>query len=84
MSHNASVLFVQGLGDGAVSITNSAIGPRDRSPRLVFHRYGELYVLREVWMGGGAGRLLPETRAEREILGRRASAQFERVEIPLL
>ena len=36
--------------------------------KLVFHRYGDQYVLREVWTGEGVGRELPESRFEREVL----------------
>ena len=56
--------------------------------KLVFHRYGDQYVLREVWPGTGTGRELPEPRRERELSSASRqdthAARFERVELPLL
>jgi hypothetical protein len=56
--------------------------------KLVFHRYGDEYVLREVWTGTGTGRELPERPRERELSSAAGqgthSARFERIELPLL
>lgn len=56
--------------------------------KLVFHRYGDQYVLREVWTGTGTGRDLPEPRRERELAASASpgkdSARFEQVEVPAL
>lgn len=56
--------------------------------KLVFHRYGDQYVLREVWTGTGTGRDLPESRREKELAASAApgkdSARFERLELPLV
>ena len=38
----------------------------DESPRLVFHKYGDQYFLREFWTGGSRGFSLPVTRQERQ------------------
>jgi hypothetical protein len=37
-----------------------------KSTRLVFHRYGDRYYLRQVWFHGTSGYGVPETREERE------------------
>ena len=42
----------------------------DESPRLVFHKYGDQYFLREFWTGGSTGFSLPESREERQAVGR--------------
>jgi hypothetical protein len=56
--------------------------------KLVFHRYGDRYVLREVWTGTGTGRDLPEPRREKELAASASpgkdSARFERVALPLV
>jgi hypothetical protein len=57
------------------------------SPKLVFHRYGDEYILREVWMGS-SGYQLPQTSRERELASGRsgaatASASFDRVEVAI-
>jgi len=84
VSNNSATLLVSGVHDGALAITNALLGDRSTGAKLVFHRYGDQYILREVWMGSGNGRVLPAPRMEREIASRSASAEFERVEIPLL
>jgi hypothetical protein len=58
--------------EGHASITRLTI-PRNilnptRQGSLVFHRYGEEYFLSEIWPAGGlTGRVLPKSRAEREL-----------------
>ena len=42
----------------------------DESPRLVFHKYGDQYFLREFWTGGSTGFSLPESREERQVVER--------------
>jgi hypothetical protein len=44
------------------------------NPKLVFHRIGDQYFLREVQLLGGNALELPETRAEREALQQIASS----------
>jgi hypothetical protein len=75
-------------GTGSVLATTIPSGVRDdRGPRLVFHKYGDDYFLREVWTLGGSGYHLLETRAERDRReGRKGSAAVapERIEVPTL
>ena len=82
-----SVLMVIGFGNGALTMSHSLESAKADTPKLVFHRYGSEYILREVWTGGGQGRQLPETRRERELSSARtgaSTASYQRVEIPLL
>src|SRR5207248_9911506 len=82
----ANGLLINGRRTGALVLATPMSSP-DLSPRLVFHRYGDAYILREVWMGGGNGKGLPETRRERELAasaGGANTASFQRVEVPLL
>ena len=44
--------------------------------KLVFHRYGDLYFLEQIWTGGQqAGTLVPESRSERTIRQQLAKTQ---------
>ena len=86
-SSNAHTLLISSFGAGAVTMGQRAES-RSGSPRLVFHRYGNDYILREVWMGGASGYQLRETARERELAGNRggantASANFEKVEVAI-
>jgi len=82
VSTTGSAVLVRGYGSGAFALSNAAEATTGGRPRLVFHRYGTRYVLREIWMDGTSGRRLPPSRAERETAGE--EARWERVEIPLL
>jgi hypothetical protein len=74
---NQSTLMVRGFSSGAMVQTNRLESRKDSEPKAVFHKYGDRYILSEVWLGSGAGRTLPEARrSERE-------ANFERVVVPL-
>jgi hypothetical protein len=84
----AHALLIRGFGAGAVVMSQKTESATATSPKLVFHRYGDEYILREVWMGSGSGHKLPESPRERELaMGRSgaatASATFERVEIAI-
>ena len=86
-SSNAHALLISSFGAGAVTMGQRAESSSG-SPRLVFHRYGTEYILREVWMGGASGYQLRETARERELAGNRggantASANFEKVEVAI-
>jgi hypothetical protein len=86
-STGSSALMIRGFGVGALTTTLRMESAKVESPKLVFHRYGDEYILREVWTGSGNGRKLPENRRERELAAGRngaAVASFSRVEIPLL
>jgi hypothetical protein len=87
-SSAAHSLILSSFGGSAITMGQRAESSKSGSPRLVFHRYGTDYILREVWMGGASGYTLPETARERELAGSRggvntASANFERVEVAI-
>ena len=84
----AHSLLVRGFGGGAFVSGQAAQSLNSTSPKLVFHRYGNEYILREVWMSGASGYQLPPTARERELAGGRsgattATASFERVEVAI-
>lgn len=60
-------LFVRGFSDGAFILATSMQSNRDTDAKLVFHKYGDRYILRQAWLGNGNGRQLPESRLEREL-----------------
>lgn len=54
--------------DSAFAITNAVetLNYSDQA-KLIFHRYGNLYFLSQVWtLGGNVGRELPKSKVERE------------------
>jgi hypothetical protein len=86
-SSAAHTLLITSFGGGAVTMGQRSESTSG-SPRLVFHRYGNDYILREVWMGGASGYQLRETARERELAGNRggantAAANFEKVEVAI-
>ena len=64
---SAGVLYLRDLVHGAFAVNSPVNDAAGRRPRLVFHRYGEEYVLRQVWTTSTLGRELPEPRREREL-----------------
>ena len=80
LSNTDAALLVRSHGSG-VYVMATRLDSSDRDAKLVFHKYGERYLLRQVWMGTGAGRQLPQSREERELIsaarsnGRLASAE---------
>ena len=57
-------------GDESVSRITIPVVSRDaaKDGMLVFHQYGDEYVLAEIWpAGGNTGRALPKSRTEREL-----------------
>ena len=84
--NGAGLLSVRSFNGGAVVLTRPLESAGEGGARLIFHKYGESYVLREAWMNGSSGRELPESRQEREARAAHGGkvASFERVEIPLL
>ena len=87
VSNNNTTLMIRGFGSGAFTLGQRTESATSTSPKLVFNRYGDEYILREVWMGS-YGHLLPQTKRERELSGGRrgpatATASFERVEIAI-
>ena len=86
-SSAAHSLLLRGFGGGAFVTGQRTESLKSTSPRLVFHRYGDEYILREVWMGA-SGYSLPQTSRERELASGRsgaatASASFDRVEVAI-
>ena len=87
VSNNNSALLIRGNSGGAVTLGNRAESSKSTSPKLVFHRYGDEYILREVWMGSTGYQLSPTSR-ERELASGRsgaatATASFELVEVAI-
>ena len=82
------VLFVRGFGHAAVVSSIGLESGSDTSAKLVFHKYGDQYVLRQAWMGSGPVRQLPASRLERTIARAaqdgRVAADFQRVVVPVL
>ena len=68
------VVQISGARNGAI-VMSQPEGPdrTDPSPRLVFHRYGDSYFLREIRMPDNLGLALPATRLERDAAERMAS-----------
>lgn len=80
-------LFIRGWSQGAIILTSVVPSAGSSEARLVFHKYGEQYVLRQVWMGGSSGRELPEPRLERTLargVQEGKVASFEVVVTPIL
>jgi hypothetical protein len=87
VSNNNSALVIRGFNGGAVTLGQHTESSTSSTPKLVFHRYGDEYILREVWMGS-SGYSLPQTSRERELASGRtgaatASASFDRVEVAI-
>jgi hypothetical protein len=78
-TEQAKILLL-GLTRGAFVLGNR-LEKTGNSPKLVFHRYGSTYVLREVWTGS-TGRSLPASRQEKQLNPREVAA-FDTVVIPL-
>ena len=78
------VVQIRGLRGGVI-VASQPEGPdrTDPSPRLVFHRYGDSYFLREIRMPGNRGLALPASRLELDAAEKIASnAAPEIVVIP--
>ena len=90
VSSETNVIVVRGVGlaRGAVAVTNPLSSSDGSGAMLVFHKYGDLYVLRQAWLGGSSGREIPASRLERELKAnsRNAAAapEGERVVVPAL
>jgi hypothetical protein len=80
-------LFIRGYGTGAFVMTNRVDSRQPSEAKLVFHKYGDQYILRQVWMGGNTARELPQPPVERSLAKGapdRKVAGFEEVVIPIL
>ena len=63
-------------GDHSAAIVTSqpaGASDSDNTPRLVFHRYGSQYFLREVRLPDNRGFVLPQARTEREAASKLAN-----------
>jgi hypothetical protein len=61
----ANVLLVRGSRTGVMLIGQAARTQSSREDtRLVFHRYGNRYFLRQIWFAGDSGYAVPETPEE--------------------
>lgn len=84
---SASAIMIRGDRRGAVVLGQSATSSGNtEQTKLVFHRIGGQYFLREVRFLDSSGVDLPETRTERAAAERIASvmpAGVQRVEVPL-
>jgi hypothetical protein len=72
-------VLVRGASGAAFSVTNRLESRGESQAKLVFQKYGDTYILRQVWMGDGTGRELPRTRLERELMERKVAGAPERV-----
>jgi hypothetical protein len=82
VSISGNVLAVRGSKDGAFVLVSRAESATNGTSKLVFHRFGDTYVLHQAW-AGSTGRELPKSRREYSRRGEVAKS-FERVEVPLL
>jgi hypothetical protein len=80
-------IVVRGTTRVVIAITSPRYSSGDYSARLVFHRYGNDYFLRQVWTYGGRGHELRETQGERvrrEGGKGKVAVQPERIVVPVL
>jgi hypothetical protein len=64
---HTDVFMISGFRHSAVLMSQPDGRTKDDSPRLVFHRYGDRYFLREVRLAGNTGFSLPKSREERQV-----------------
>jgi hypothetical protein len=80
------LVFVRGARAGAFAPVNPLRAAGEVDPKLVFYKYGDEYVLRELWLGNGRGLRLPESAVERRLRenarSRKVALTFERVAVP--
>ena len=74
-------VLVRGASGAAFSITNRLESRQQENAKLVFHKYGDRYILRQVWLGSGTGRELPRTSLERELMEQKVAGSHELVTI---
>jgi hypothetical protein len=67
------ILALRGTGSQMRLVATQAAvssGPSNKS-KLIFHRYGDRYILSEIWLEGDSrGRRLPKTKLEKELAAR--------------
>jgi hypothetical protein len=52
---------------GEFALVNPLQSAQEVDPKLVFHKYSDQYVLRELWLGQGRGLRLTDSAAERKL-----------------
>jgi hypothetical protein len=67
------VFMISGYRHSAILLSQPDGRIGDDRPRLVFHRYGDQYFLREIRLAGNTGFSLPESKQERQAEERIAS-----------
>lgn len=81
-SNGFSALMIRGSNGAAVSLSQAVEDRSQDGAKLVFHRYGDRYVLSEIW-SGTQGRKLPESKLERELSARNGVASMQVVEVSI-
>src|SRR5262249_30526256 len=81
-TEGTSTLFVRGSSGGALSLTSALQDNKQTGAKLVFHRYGDRYVLREVW-SDSHGRKPAQPAIERELIARNGVASMQVVEVAI-
>jgi hypothetical protein len=86
LSTERSVLLILDSRGGQAVLTMRLESREHDGAKLIFHKYGDLYILRQVWTGAGAGREIPRPALERELLETRrgTASAFERVTLAAL
>ena len=82
------IAFVRGAAAVAFAGVNPLQTANEMDPKLVFYKYGDEYVLRELWLRNGKGLRLPESSVERKLRENarpgRAVLTFEKVAVAAL
>ncbi len=69
---SAAVIQLRSSKAGVFLVTQETTsGNRVDHAAMVFHRYGERYFLRQIWVSGSRGFAMPESQAERELVNAR-------------
>ncbi len=71
------LLMIQGVENGSAVLTHSIPSGKNTgdAAKLVFHRYGEAYFLRQVWIPGTNANELLQSKGEKEYASRWSSPE---------
>ena len=84
VSTQGSIVSIRGGSRTAFAISNRVESRGSTPAKLVFHRYGDEYILKQAWTSGSAGRELTKSRREKQLAEARRNADaFEQVVIPI-
>jgi hypothetical protein len=75
-----SSVLVRGNTESAFATSNKLDTNGSYDSKLVFHKYGDTYILRQIWMAGTA-RELPRPRLERELMEQKLASRADKVNI---